>query len=33
VAARVPIEEADRGGLGIEVATSFPALRVIRFME
>jgi putative transposase len=27
------IDEADRGGLGIEVATSIPASRVIRFME
>jgi len=27
------IDEADRGGLGIDVATSIPASRVIRFME
>jgi len=27
------IDEADRGGLGIDIATSIPASRVIRFME
>jgi putative transposase len=27
------IDEADRGGLGIDVATSIPATRVIRFVE
>lgn len=27
------LDEANRGALGIEVATSIPALRVIRFME
>ncbi len=27
------IDEADRGGLGIDVATSIPASRVIRFIE
>jgi putative transposase len=27
------IDEADRGGLGIDIATSIPASRLIRFME
>ncbi len=27
------LDEANRGALGIEVATSIPALRVVRFME